>query len=218
MQVKRLHSVADRLQKKHGARNLSAIYGAGCLERPDVVFVFMNPTGRNVASQKKWKGLRAPWLGTKNIWKLFFRTNLLSQDIFFAIKNMKDSSWTPKFAEGVYRELMRKKIYVTNLAKCTQKDARPLPPAVFLDYLDLFWEEMAFLKPKRIITFGNQVSSMVLGRTVSVRRFNKKEKEIRKIGNLIFQIYPVYYPVGQGMRNMSRAAKRIKNILGNSPS
>lgn len=213
MQAEHLHSIADRLQKKHGARNLSAIYGAGCLEHPNAVFVFMNPTGRNVASQKKWKGIRAPRIGTKNIWKLFFRAGLLSRDTFFAIQNMKDSDWSPKFSQNVYWRLAQKKIYVTNLAKCTQKDARALPSVVFQDYLNLFWQEMNFLKPKRIITFGNQVSSVVLGRSVSMRHFNKKKKEIRKIKNRVFQIYPVYYPVGQGMRNMSRAVKRIKSIL-----
>lgn len=213
MQIRHLHSTADKLQKKHGSRSLSAIYGAGCLQRPDVVFVFMNPTGKNVASQKKWKGLRAPWLGTKNIWKLFFYTNLISKNTFSMIQSMKALDWSAEFAGSVYQELARKRIYVTNLAKCTQKDARPLPSAIFMDYFDLFWKEMAFLNPKRIVTFGNQVSSLVLGTSISVKDFSRKEKEIRQIENHTFDIYPTYYPVGQGMRNMPLAIERIKNIL-----
>ena len=46
------------------------------------VFVFMNPTGRNIASSPNWKGRRSPWIGTKNIWKLFYRVGLLSERIY----------------------------------------------------------------------------------------------------------------------------------------
>lgn len=42
----------------------------------------MNPTGKNVASYDGWKGLKAPWIGTKNIWNLFYNLNLLDGKIF----------------------------------------------------------------------------------------------------------------------------------------
>ena len=38
-----------------------------------LIFVFMNPTGKNNASYKEWKGIRAPWIGSKNIWYLFYQ-------------------------------------------------------------------------------------------------------------------------------------------------
>ena len=46
----------DKLQKKYGAKELDPIYFGGCTNNPDVCFVFMNPTGKNVASNKSWKG------------------------------------------------------------------------------------------------------------------------------------------------------------------
>ena len=40
----------------------------------------MNPTGRNIASSKDWKGLKSPWIGTKNIWDLFIELDLLDKE------------------------------------------------------------------------------------------------------------------------------------------
>mgnify|MGYP003571531166 CR=1 FL=1 len=72
----------DKLQKKYGAKELDSIYNGGCENNPDVCFVFMNPTGKNIASDKSWKGRKSPWLGTKNIWKLFNKVDLLSDDTY----------------------------------------------------------------------------------------------------------------------------------------
>ena len=68
MRVEELNKYYDKLQLEYGEPTLCSIYNGGCQKNPDVCFVFMNPTGRNVASTKEWKGMRAPWIGTKNIW------------------------------------------------------------------------------------------------------------------------------------------------------
>ena len=70
MQLTKLHKSFDILQSKFGVNNLNAIYGAGETKSPRLCFIFMNPTGRNISSVKNWRGIRAPWLGTKNIWIL----------------------------------------------------------------------------------------------------------------------------------------------------
>lgn len=49
----------------------------------------MNPTGRNIASSKDWKGLKSPWIGTKNIWDLFIELDLLDKEIYSNIKSKK---------------------------------------------------------------------------------------------------------------------------------
>lgn len=56
-----------KLQNKYGNKNLDSIYNGGCVTNPKICFVFMNPTAKNIASNKNWKGLKAPWIGTKNI-------------------------------------------------------------------------------------------------------------------------------------------------------
>ena len=54
MKIIDLNKEYDRLQEKYGARELNSIYNGGCENNPDVSFIFMNPTGRNVTSLKSW--------------------------------------------------------------------------------------------------------------------------------------------------------------------
>ena len=68
-----------KMQKIYGDPSLEPIYFGGCCNNPDICFVFMNPTGRNIASCPQWKGRRSPWIGTKNIWKLFYKIGLLME-------------------------------------------------------------------------------------------------------------------------------------------
>lgn len=109
----------------------------------------MNPTGKNIASDKSWKGRKSPWLGTKNIWKLFYK-------------------------------------------------------------VDLLFKEINIIKPKIIITFGNQVSSIILNKKISVSENRKKCYRIQ-INKNEYKVYPVYYPVGNGIFNIDKSIEDIKN-------
>lgn len=79
----------DRLQHKYGAKELDSIYNGGCQNKPDICFVFMNPTGRNIASEKNWQGIKSPWIGTKNIWSLFYSLGLLDESLYQEIRVKK---------------------------------------------------------------------------------------------------------------------------------
>lgn len=215
MQVKKLHKEFDKLQKVYGDKNLDSVYGAGCTNHPDIMFIFMNPTGRNVASSKEWTGLKAQWLGTKNIWKLFSKINLLDNDIYQKIINMKPNDWNYVFAEELYNNIMDNHIYITNLGKCTQTDAKPLPDKVLKAYLELLEKEISSINPKIIITFGNQVSSIILNEAISVSKY-RKQSYGKVIKGVEYKIYPTYYPVGQGMRNIDIAISDILEIMRNN--
>lgn len=213
MQIRRLHKKVDRLQLIHGAKKLKPIYGAGCIGNAKIMLIFMNPTARNVSCRAGWRGIRAPWLGTKNIWKLLFRFGYLSDKNFQLTQELKPTGWSKNFAQQVYRELAHNKIYVTNLAKCTQSDARSLKDDIFKQYLEILCEEILQINPQRVITFGNQVSSILLHKSIKVSQYKGAQKEILNLKNRKFDVYPVYYPVGQGMRNMPLAIKRIDKII-----
>ncbi len=62
------------------------------------------------------------------------------------------------------------KYFITNLGKCTQVDARGLSDNVYKEYLKLLEKEIEIVNPKVTILFGNQVSSIVLDRKISVSR------------------------------------------------
>lgn len=213
MQLTELHKIADKLQLQHGHPGLKSIYGAGCIKKPQVMFVFMNPTAKNVAAFSNWKGLRAPWLGTKNIWQLLNQTRFLSDKLCKRIRELKTADWTVELAAEVYEQIAKNKAYITNLAKCTQIDARPLKDKVFKEYLEIMHKEIELTKPEHIIAFGNQVSSILLNKIVSVSHYKAAEYETLSINNKTYRVYPCFYPVGQGQRNLPLAVKRIKTIL-----
>ena len=214
MELTDLNKEYDKLQIKYGAKDLNAIYNGGCTSNPNFCFVFMNPTGRNVASCKDWKGLRAPWIGTKNIWDLFIALDLIDQNIYDKIKESKVKDWTNDFAKEVYENITKHKVFITNLGKCTQIDARALKDKVYEQYLPLLKKEIAIVKPKIIILFGNQVSSIVLKEKVMVSQVRKKEF-IRTIDKHKYPLYAVYYPIGNGRFNIDKTIEDIKWIQEN---
>jgi len=212
MKLEDLNAKYDKLQERFGAKELNSIYNGGCSSNPDICFVFMNPTGRNIASKKSWKGIRSPWIGTKNIWDLFYSLDLLDKNIYKKIKSIKGSEWSEEFALEVYKDVEQHKYFITNLGKCTQVDARELPNSVYMEYLELLKKEIQIINPKVIILFGNQVSSIVLDEKISVSQCRKK-KFIRKVNNKEYDFYSVYYPVGNGRFNIDKSIEDIKYII-----
>lgn len=214
MNLKELEKEYDKLQIKYGAKELDSIYNGGCSNNPNICFVFMNPTGRNIASSKNWKGIKSPWIGTKNTWDLFYELNLLDKDIYQKIKAIKGKDWTEEFAKEVYKDVEDHKYFITNLGKCTQIDARALPDEVYKEYLYLLEKEFEIINPKVIILFGNQVSSIVLNEKINVSKVRKVLFE-REINGKKYKFYSVYYPVGNGRFNISKSIEDIKWIMNN---
>lgn len=212
MKLEELKPRYDKLQKIYGAKELDSIYNGGCIKNPDICFVFMNPTGKNVASSKEWKGIKSPWIGTKNIWELFYKLNLMDREIYNKIKEIKSSDWTECFAKEVYEDVKKHKYFITNLGKCTQIDARQLQDSVYQEYLGLLKQEIEIIKPKVTVLFGNQVSSIVLNQRISVSQC-RKQLFIDKINKTDYKFYPVYYPVGNGRVNIDKSIEDIKWII-----
>ena len=214
MKLEELQKEYDKLQIQYGAKELDSIYNGGCIKNPDICFVFMNPTGRNIAANKTWKGIKSPWIGTKNIWDLFYSLNLMDGEIYSKIKKIKGNEWTEEFAKEVYKDVEKHKYFITNLGKCTQIDARELPNSVYEKYLDLLKQEIEIVNPKVVVLFGNQVSSIVLEQKISVSQCRRKLFK-HKINNREYNFYAVYYPVGNGRFNIDKSIEDIKYIMNN---
>jgi len=210
--MKVLEKEYDRLQEIHGSKELNSVYGCGCTAKPRAVFVFMNPTKRNIATNKSWKGLRAQWLGTKQIWDFLCKCGVFDSKLNVCIKNMGPKDWTEEFCKLVYEEVSNQGIWITNLAKCSQDDARELPDDVFVEYKDLLKKELELLNPEKVFFFGNQVSSIMLDRDIKVSESRRKKYYLDINGNKI-ESYAVYYPVGNGRFNQDKSIDDIKYIL-----
>jgi len=213
LQVTELHEEFDSLQQVYGEKTLSSIYGAGETENPKLMFVFMNPTGKNVSAQLGWKGLRAPWIGTKQVWGMFAKLGIITSAVYDQILMKKPQDWDEEFALKAYTEIKQASVYVTNLAKCTQLDARHLPDKVFAAYRQAFLHELELINPMNVVTFGNQVSTVLLQKSISVSEYLSDSFEQLTVNGKEFSVFPTYYPVGQGQRNMPLAVGRIEEVM-----
>lgn len=214
MYISELLPEFKELQRKYGSTDHDVIYGAGEVDSPKLFLVFMNPTARNVAASKDWEGLKAPWIGTKGVWKMLYDLDIIkNQEIVGKTQGLKPNEWTPEFTEELFDEVRRNSLYITNIAKCTQVDARPLPNSIFREYRPSFEKEIELVNPQKIITFGNQVSSIALEKQISVSDYMNDEVDVISIEEKRYNIYPCYYPVGQGRRNMPIAKERISKIV-----
>ena len=211
-ELKDLNTEYDKMQKEYGSKKLHSIYNGGCEHMPNLFFVFMNPTGKNVASLPDWTGIRAPWIGTKRIWELFVRVGLFDEMLYNEIKGKRPEEWTPNFAAKVYKEVADNRCFISNFAKCTQDDAKKVSDTVYKQYLPLLMDEIQITRPRKVVLFGNQVSTLFLGEKISVSKSRKKSYN-RIIGNSSTKCYPVFYPVGNGYMNIDKAVEDLKWII-----
>ena len=84
--------------------------------------------------------------------------------------------------------------------------------SVYTQYLDLLCKEIEIVNPKIIITLGNQVSSIILDKNISVSQCRKQYFQ-KNIAGKNYKVYPVYYPIGNGMMNIDKAIEDLKFIL-----
>ncbi|MBP3345239.1 MAG: hypothetical protein J6K97_03445 [Clostridia bacterium] len=210
--MKNLNKRYDDLQNIYGSQNLNSVYGYGQDKNPRAALVFMNPTKRNIATDKTWSGLKAQWLGTKQIWEFLWKCGLFSCDVLAQIKAKTPKEWTPEFCNFVYDEIKKQGLWITNLAKCSQDDARPLPDEIFLQYKELLKEELSLIQPQKVFFFGNQVSSIVLDKPITVST-SRQQKHLLTIKDKSYDCYAVYYPVGNGRFNQPKAVEDIRKIL-----
>ena len=211
-QIETIKPAINAIHKKYGDRNFAMLYGTGCTTRPHVLFLFMNPTGRNLSTQKTWKGLRASWVGHKNTWKFFCDLGLFSAVLNKKIQTMKTNDWTPAFVEEIYADIAQHKVYITGLGRCVQPDARYLPDVVFRDSRAVTLQEIEIINPRVVIAFGNQVASNLLEQPIKVSESRCKKYDL-VIGKKKYPVYPTFYPVGMGFRNIGKAIEDIKSIL-----
>lgn len=212
LQVDSIKGEIDELQKKHGHKDFCALYGTGCIKRPKVMFLFMNPTAKNLTVKKEWKGIRAPWVGLKNTWRLMHKLNVISDKTIALIESMDEEDWTDEFVVKLYSEVSSSGAYLTNLARSTQPDARHISDTIFRESRKVTLEEISIIRPRMIIAFGNQVSTTLLGQSIKVSECRRKKFEL-EIGKYSYDVYPTYYPVGMGIMNMAKAVSDIKYIV-----
>lgn len=97
MNLEELKEKFDKMQEKFGSKMRNSVYGGGCEKSPKICLIFMNPTARNIATDKSWNGVRYQWLGVKQVWKFLTDCNLFDANLSIEIQTKKAGEWTEEF-------------------------------------------------------------------------------------------------------------------------
>lgn len=197
---------------------LYPIPGGGAEEQPDICFVFINPTTRNQSSAQNWKGPRYPFLGTKEIWRIFYQSGWFSGELMERIEQTK--AWPNDLALSVLEYLKLNKIYFTNVVKHTGADAAlPIRNEIEL-FLPILKNELKIVHPKMIVAFGLIPFEALTKQKIKLNCYyqdlinNPSQTKVPKFHIDGIPIYPCYFPVGRG--NPKRAVEILKIVRKNN--
>ncbi|MFH1063973.1 MAG: uracil-DNA glycosylase family protein [Candidatus Woesearchaeota archaeon] len=192
------------LNKRHfSSNNLAPIIGNGKTSSPDIMFVFINPTARNISSDPGWKGPRFPFIGTKQVWRIFHRAGLFDDGLMEYMEN--NPHWSLDFTGKVLRFLKRKSFYITNIVKWTGEDAT-LPNSEKIKlFLPILLREIELVRPRHIVTFGLIPFENLTGQKIKLSEYYAGVKKSGKlktydlvIDSTRSKVIPCYFPVGRG--------------------
>ncbi|MDO8660333.1 MAG: uracil-DNA glycosylase family protein [Candidatus Woesearchaeota archaeon] len=199
-----LWKMVDEINKQNFPdNNLKPILGNGQLSFPKIMFVFINPTHANISSDKNWQGPRFPFIGTKQVWRIFHRAGLFDDKLIEKINNSK--SWSLEFTSTVLDFLKSKSFYFTNIVKWTGHDAT-LPNSKKIGlFLPILEKEIEIVQPEFIVTFGLIPFENITKQKIKLSDYYTtimRDKIIRfvemKFGEFQTKIIPCYFPIGRG--------------------
>jgi uracil-DNA glycosylase len=212
--LKSLWKEVYEANKKHFPGPFMPILGGGCVFRPKIMFVFINPTARNISSDPGWKGPRFPFIGTKQVWRIFHRAGLFDDGLMAAIEK---SPWTVEFANRVMGFLEEKRFYITNIVKWTGADATLPDPAKINLFLPLFVREMEIVQPEHIVTFGLIPFERLTSKKINLGEYYTESVKSRRLrsydlvgSSFKTKVIPCYFPVGRG--NPRQAVELLKMV------
>lgn len=205
---------ADNLNKKYFPKNkLMPIVGNGKTDKPKFMFVFINPTHANISSDPNWQGPRFPFIGTKQVWRIFHRAGLFDDELIERINNSK--SWSLEFTDRVLDFLKSKSFYFTNIVKWTGSDAS-LPGSEKINlFMPILEEEINIVQPEYIVTFGLIPFEHLAKQKIKLQDYYSDTMQSSKlkafdviISSRRQKIIPCYFPVGRG--NPKKAVDILK--------
>jgi uracil-DNA glycosylase family 4 len=183
---------------------LQHILGGGEENNPSIMFVFINPTHRNISSHPDYSGPRFPFIGTNEIWNIFVKSNILSEEVIQKTKN----NWNKDSIEFLLNSLKNRKIYLTNVVKCTKSNAENPTSNIIKKKLPFLFKEIDMVNPKLIVTLGQIPFKTLTDKNIKLSDYHKKQIESKKlilydskeINGKVYKVFPCYFPVGRGNR------------------
>src|SRR4051812_34741820 len=83
--------------------NLKHIWGAGKEFEPEIMFILMNPIGKNTSLQLGYEGTRIPFAGNKFFWKVLSEANLFPASL---VDKIVPKAWNDRTTSLVIEALV----------------------------------------------------------------------------------------------------------------
>jgi len=179
---------------KASKNKLQHIYGFGAI-KPRLMLILVNPTYRNLSSAPDYNGPRFPFIGVRQFWRVLADGRLISKKVAYSLPLR--SEWNREHTEAVQKELIKNRIFLTNIVKCCYNHANYPPRKVIEDQLRILEEEVSIVKPKQIIAFGELVFKTLTN----------------KLPLLDMLVTRCYFPIGRG--NPKKAAEVLRKLKWN---
>jgi uracil-DNA glycosylase family 4 len=203
LELERLWAEVDNCSEcKESGNRLQHILAGGQDEGPRIMFVFINPTHRNISSRPGYEGPRIPFLGTREIWNVFVKAGLLGNDF----KRVPNGQWSQELIAKVIGAVKNEGFYFTNIVKCTEPSSKLPSRRKVRGKLPLFEREVAMVKPDLIVTFGIIPFEALTQTKIKLSEHYDKQKSSTNlltyrnalIGGRSCDVFPCYFPVGRG--------------------
>jgi uracil-DNA glycosylase len=209
--LQKLYAAVDACAFCRTKRNpLRHIHGYGAM-RPDWMLILVNPTHRNISSAPTYRGSRFPFIGVRQFWNVLANGDLISEAVAGALPARTD--WTAHHTDLVQRELIRNKLFLTNVVKCCYDHSAYPAPSVVRESVRHVAEEIRSVRPRRIIAFGGLVHRTLTNMPVTLAAHwaaRTKPAYHEKISGLSVPVIPCYFPIGRG--SPRKAAKILREV------
>jgi hypothetical protein len=184
------------------ARGFRHVPGGGCVDRPDLMLVFINPTVRNITAHAAWEGPRFPFAGKPKLWHILAEAGWVGADL---PQRMAELGPTPPMVELLIAESQQRRLYLTNAVKCVH-DGSNLPVAARVQAnWPLLQGEIARVQPRAIVAMGLIPFGVLTGGTVRLadelwhaQQNNYHAYPSHLIDGQRYPVYPCYFPTGRG--------------------
>ncbi len=191
---------------------LQHIHGFGAIN-PRLMLILINPTYRNLSSRPGYKGIRFPFIGVRQFWRVLADGGLINKKVAYGLP--KRSDWDTDHTRQIQKELIKNKFFLTNIVKCCYSHGKYPSREVIHDQLNILKEEVRLVNPKYIVAFGALVFKTLTGKNIKMsdylRNFSVTRIVSEKISGLDVPVILCYFPIGRG--NPRESAKILREFL-----
>ena len=175
------------------------------------MLILVNPTHRNLSSDPEYRGVRFPFIGIRQFWRVLADGGLIDKKVAYGLTSRKD--WNEGCTEQVKRELVGNGLFLTNIVKCCYDHSSYPDGDVIKDQMEVLAEEIRIVSPESIIAFGGLVYKTLTGKNIKLSEYwnggmTEGNREVISGSGVVTE--PCYFPIGRG--NPRKAAEILSKI------